>query len=158
MTESRRAVQFALPSDEDEPRALYARLIAAWNGRDAEAFAGLFAPGGTAIGFDGSEMAGRAEIASALGEAFASHRTVPYATRLRSVRFVGPGAAVVRAVAGMMPPGKEELDPDLHAQHTVLAEGRPGAWRIVLFQNTPARFHGRPEAVAALTEELRASE
>jgi hypothetical protein len=29
-------------------------------------------------------------------------------------------------------------------------------WRITLLQNTPAQFHGRPEAVEALTTELRA--
>jgi len=31
-----------------------------------------------------------------------------------------------------------------------------GGWRIVLFQNTPARLDGRPEAVAAMSNELRA--
>jgi hypothetical protein len=29
-------------------------------------------------------------------------------------------------------------------------------WRIVLFQNTPARLDGRPEAVTAMSRELRA--
>jgi hypothetical protein len=29
-------------------------------------------------------------------------------------------------------------------------------WHIVQFQNTPAQFHGRPEAGEALTSELRA--
>jgi hypothetical protein len=28
-------------------------------------------------------------------------------------------------------------------------------WRIALFQNTPAQFHGRPELVQQLTEQLR---
>ena len=28
-------------------------------------------------------------------------------------------------------------------------------WRIALYQNTPAQFHGRPELSRALTEELR---
>lgn len=28
-------------------------------------------------------------------------------------------------------------------------------WRIVLFQNTPAQFHGRPDLVTQLTAELR---
>ncbi len=154
MTESRRAVQFELAPVEEDVRALYSALIDAWNGRDAEAFAALFAQDGTAIGFDGSEMAGRAQIASALGEVFGSHPTAPYVTRVRSVRGSDFGVAVVRAVAGMVPPGQEELNPDLHAQHSLVAEGGLGGWRIVLFQNTPAQFHGRPEAVAALTQEL----
>jgi hypothetical protein len=29
------------------------------------------------------------------------------------------------------------------------------AWKIALFQNTPAAFHGRPEESAKLTEELK---
>jgi len=30
-----------------------------------------------------------------------------------------------------------------------------GEWRIKLFQNTPAQFHGRPELVEQMTDELR---
>jgi hypothetical protein len=36
-----------------------------------------------------------------------------------------------------------------------VAAKRAGHWRIALFQNTPAQFHGRPELAKALTEELR---
>ena len=32
---------------------------------------------------------------------------------------------------------------------------RAGRWRIILFQNTPAQFHGRPELAQQLTDELR---
>jgi hypothetical protein len=38
---------------------------------------------------------------------------------------------------------------------TLIAVKRDGQWRIVLFQNTPAQLHGRPELVQAMTEELR---
>jgi hypothetical protein len=31
-----------------------------------------------------------------------------------------------------------------------------GQWRIVLFQNTPAQFHGRPSLVEEMTRELQA--
>jgi uncharacterized protein (TIGR02246 family) len=44
--------------------SLYERLLAAWNQRNPEQFAAVFAGDGTAIGFDGSQMNGRAEIAS----------------------------------------------------------------------------------------------
>jgi len=30
-----------------------------------------------------------------------------------------------------------------------------GQWRIAVFQNTPAQFHGRPELVKKMTDELR---
>ena len=43
------------------------------------------------------------------------------------------------------------------AQIQQLEPGSDGQWRIALFQNTPAQFHGRPEAAEALTDELRAA-
>ncbi len=38
---------------------------------------------------------------------------------------------------------------------TLVAVKSDGKWRILLFQNTPAQFHGRPELVQQMTEELR---
>jgi hypothetical protein len=37
----------------------------------------------------------------------------------------------------------------------LVAERRGGEWRIVVYQNTPARLDGRPELVGGQTEELR---
>lgn len=74
-----------------EVRALYRRILAAWNAADGRAFAEPFADDGQVIGFDGSLVASRG------------------------------------------------------------ADG----WRVALYQNTPAQFHGQPAAAAALTEELR---
>jgi hypothetical protein len=37
----------------------------------------------------------------------------------------------------------------------LVAQWVDGAWRVALFQNTPAQFHGRPDLVAAMTEELQ---
>jgi hypothetical protein len=41
------------------------------------------------------------------------------------------------------------------AVQTLVAERCEDEWRVVLYQNTPAQFHGRPELVESLTEELR---
>jgi len=38
---------------------------------------------------------------------------------------------------------------------TVVPEHDEGRWRIVLLQNTPAQFHGRPELVEDMTRELQ---
>jgi hypothetical protein len=43
----------------------------------------------------------------------------------------------------------------VNAIQTLVAARRDGRWRVELFQNTPAAFHGRPEASEALTAELR---
>ena len=64
--------------------------------------------------------------------------------------------AILRAVVGMIPPGQADINPAVNALQTVVATKSAGQWRIVLFQNTPAQFHGRPELTHQLNEELRA--
>jgi hypothetical protein len=55
----------------------------------------------------------------------------------------------------MVPPGQTDINPAVNTIQTLVAVKRDGTWRIALFQNTPAQFHGRPELVQQLTEELR---
>jgi len=55
----------------------------------------------------------------------------------------------------MVPPGQSDLNPKVNTHHTLMAVRIEGEWRIELFQNTPAQFHGRPELVEQMTEELR---
>jgi len=62
---------------------------------------------------------------------------------------------LLRAVAGMVPPGKSDLNPAVNTIHTLVAASEDNRWRVELFQSTPAAFHGRPAAVDALTAELR---
>jgi hypothetical protein len=55
----------------------------------------------------------------------------------------------------MVPPGGSDINPAVNAIQSLVATKPDGEWRIVLFHNTPAAFHGRPEANTALTAELR---
>ena len=139
-----------------EIEALYRRLIDAWNAHDGEAMAAAFASNGEMIGFDGSVVMGRAEIAAEMSRIFADHETARYLTKVKDVRELTPRAAVLRAIAGMVPPGASELNPDVNAHQTLVATRSDNEWSIDLFQNTPAQFHGRPESKEAMTEELRA--
>ena len=143
--------------EEAAVSALYYSLLGAWNARDAGAYAAHFDTEAAVIGFDGSQMNGRAEIASVVGQIFADHVTATYVGKIRGARLLGPDVAVLRAVVGMVPPGQTDLNPAVNAVQTLVAarQGGDGAWRIAVFQNTPAQFHGRPELAAALTEELR---
>jgi len=134
---------------------LYRELLRAWNERDADRFASLFEEDGNVVGFDGSQVDGRAEIESHLRQIFENHPTGAYVGKVRGVRFLSPDVALLRAVAGMVLPGQSDLNPDLNAIQTLMAVRRGGDWRIALYQNTPAAFHGRPEASQALTHELR---
>jgi uncharacterized protein (TIGR02246 family) len=105
------------------------------------------------IGFDGSTMRGE-EIADQLGSIFRDHPTAAYIAKIREVRSLGPDAALVRAIVGMVPPGGDELNPATNALQSLVAERQGDRWAIVLFQNTPAQYHGRPDLVEGHTAEI----
>jgi uncharacterized protein (TIGR02246 family) len=140
---------------EDGVRSLYHEILAGWNGDDAQAFAAPFADDGVVIGFDGSEIVGRTAIAEAMAAIFADHATGSYVGIVRSVRPLGPGIALLRAISGVVPAGERDLKPELNAVQALIAQRGDSGWRVLLYQNTPAAFHGRPEAREAMTEELR---
>lgn len=140
---------------EADIHSLYHELLDCWNQRSAECFAELFSEDGNSVGFDGSQMNGRREIASQLGQIFGDHQTATYLGKVREVRFLTSDVAVLRAVVGMVPPGQDDINPAVNAVQTLVAVRGEGRWRIAVFQNTPAAYHGRPELAEKLTEELR---
>jgi uncharacterized protein (TIGR02246 family) len=143
-------------SDADgQVRILYRELLKCWNDRDATRVAALFTEDGNLVGFDGSQLNGRAEIKSALQEIFGDHQTAAYVSKIREIRFLTPEVSVLRAVAGMVPPGQSDINPAVNTIHTLISVKYNGQWRIAVFQNTPAAFHGRPGLAKHLTEELR---
>jgi len=142
-------------SAEVEIRSLYKQLIDSWNRRNAADFAVLFTEDSNVIGFDGSQMNSAAEIGASLTQIFAEHVTAPYIAKIRAVRFLTPAVALLRAVVGMIPPGQTKLNPAVNSIQTLIAIKQDASWKITLFQNTPAQFHGRPELVQQLTDELR---
>lgn len=142
---------------EQSVRALYDALLDAWNQQDAKAYAELFTYDASVIGFDGSQMNGPQEIRTTLAAIFADHPTARYVSIVREIRALSDTVALLRADAGMVPRDGGDLMPERNAIQSLVAVSHDGMWRIALFQNTPAAFHGRPEMVKALTEELRAS-
>ena len=135
-------------------RALYARFLAGWNQRSGVTVSSVFADDGEMVDLDGTLRSGRLTIAADMRRLFAEHVTPTFVGTPRSVRRLTERVAVLHAVAGMVPPGADALDPALHTVHTLTAVEDDGRWKIALLQSTPARLGGRAEAVAALTEEL----
>jgi uncharacterized protein (TIGR02246 family) len=132
-------------------------LLDDWNRQDAPAMAARFTERGSLVGFDGSAIDSRACIEAHLQPIFAQHPTPLFIGKVREVRRMANGQTLLlRAVAGMWPRGASELNPDLNAVQTMVLSLADGRYRIELFQNTPAAFHGRLEEAAKLTEELRA--
>lgn len=145
----------ALANDEPAIRSLYQQLLHSWNVRNAPAFAALFSADGSVVGFDGSVVDGQAAIAEHLQQIFASHQTATYIGIVREVRFLAPDVALLRAVSGMLPPGQADINPAVNTIHALVAARHGASWRIALYQNTPAQFHGRPDLAQQLTDELR---
>jgi uncharacterized protein (TIGR02246 family) len=90
-----------------------------------------------------------------MARVFADHRTGTYVGIVHDVAALSPDVAVVRAVAGVVPAGADDLVPALNSVQRLTAVRRDGQWRIALYHNTPAQFHGRPELVDRLTADLR---
>jgi uncharacterized protein (TIGR02246 family) len=147
------------PAGADAERAtrdLYERLIQTWNRRNARDYALLFASNASIVGFDGSQVNGQMEIGAHLSEIFSHHQTASYVTIVREVRSIASDVTLLRANAGMVPPGKADMSPEMNAVQSMVAVRKSGKWEIALFQNTPAAFHERPELSKKLTDELRA--
>jgi uncharacterized protein (TIGR02246 family) len=142
-------------SEETTVRLIYQNLLQAWNNADAKAYAGLFAKEGNLIGFDGTQANSREEIEAHLSAVFASHKTGKYVSIVREVRFLTSRVAILRAVTGLVPPGHTDINPVTNAIQTAVIQKDGDKYRISLFQNTPAAYHGRPEDAEKLSQELR---
>ena len=136
--------------------AVYTALLNAWNERIANRFGDLFTQDAVVIGFDGAIMNGPADIVSQMRSIFASHSTAAYVSRIRDVRLLGPGTAMLRAAASMVAPGGDTVISKVNAQQSVVFVGDDALLKVALFQNTPAAYHERPDLAEAMTEELTA--
>ncbi|HET9110337.1 MAG TPA: SgcJ/EcaC family oxidoreductase [Ktedonobacterales bacterium] len=141
--------------DEAAVCALYDRLTRAWNDRDARAFAACFIEDGYIVGYDGTIVDGRDEIAYHIGDIFAHHQTPAYITKVKKVLFVNAETAVVRGIVGMPSLTTGTINPVLNAIQSLTAHWREGTWHVAIFQNTPAQLHGRPDLVDDMTRELQ---
>ncbi|MFJ8244486.1 SgcJ/EcaC family oxidoreductase [Peribacillus asahii] len=138
-----------------EVKAIYKKLLDAWNNRSAYGMADLFMDDGESIGFDGSQSIGKEEIFLHLKPIFEEHPTARFISKVKDVHFLSSDIAILRAIAGMVPPQQLDINPKVNTHHTLVLVKVDGEWRIKLFQNTPAQFHGRPELVEQMTDELR---
>ena len=89
---------------------LHAELLTFWNNQDGVGMASLFTEDANVVGFDGSQMNGRLQIERELKQVFANHRTARYVWKIEEIRFLGSQTALLRAIVGMVPPDKNELN------------------------------------------------
>jgi uncharacterized protein (TIGR02246 family) len=141
--------------NEQEIRDLYDELLTAWNNNDSKAMAELCSNNASFIGFDGSQHNGRTNIEADMKAIFSLHKVASFIYKIREVRFLNDNVAILRSVASMVPQGGTDIIPEVNAIQTLVASKRQDKWHIEIFQNTPAAYHGRPELMKQLTDELR---
>jgi len=138
-------------------RSLYQQLMDGWNAASGDAFAAPFEEDGDLVGFDGTHIKGRQEIASFHQHLFDMFlKGSRLVGKVRSVRFLTSNVAVMHAVGGTVMAGESDLERERNSVQTLVAVKRNGKWSLAAFQNTRAIYMGRPEESQKLTEELRA--
>jgi uncharacterized protein (TIGR02246 family) len=109
------------------------------------------------VGFDGSVMRGREQIASVHQELFdrwlKGSSLVDEGTE---VRFLGADVAIVHAIGGTLMRGKAESAPERDSIQTLVAARHDGAWSFVSFQNTRIRPIGIGASLARARQALAA--
>jgi uncharacterized protein (TIGR02246 family) len=140
---------------QTEILSLYQLLLQQWNKRNAATMTGMFASNGILIGFDGSQLNGRAEIYAVLDEIFTNFPTAAYISIVKEVKMLSETSAQLLAVVGMVASGATDISPQVNAIQTMTAIMEDGKWHVALLQNTPAAFHGRPELAEQLSADLR---
>jgi uncharacterized protein (TIGR02246 family) len=117
---------------------VYQQLLQCWNAKNAQGMATLFAEKGSMVGFDGSHVNGPAEIFRHLSPIFSDHPTARYVWKVREMRRLTSDVVLLRAVAGMIPPGKSGINPATNVIQSLVACLYNSLWKIELYQNTPA--------------------
>lgn len=143
-------------AEQDKVSNLYKELLNQWNEKQGHGMASLFAEDGTMVGFDGSQVNTAKDIEAHLTPIFAQYPTGRFIHIIREVRALTAETALVSANVGMVPRGYADINPAVNAVQTMVAVKKGDDWKVALFQNTPAAFHGRPEDAEKLSTELRA--
>ncbi|WP_371256541.1 SgcJ/EcaC family oxidoreductase [Psychrobacillus sp. FJAT-21963] len=99
---------------------LYKKLINAWNIADAREMSNLFSLDGVMIGYDGSLEVWRESMFEHLRPVFESHRTATFVYKVKDVSFLNKNTALLRSIAGMIPPYQSTINPSVNTHHTLV--------------------------------------
>ena len=128
-------------AEEAAVRALYQQLMDGWNQGSGDAFAAVFTEDGDLVGFDGTHLKGRQEIAPFHQQLFDKWlKGSRLVGQVKDVRLLHPDVALMHAVGGTVLRGKSEPVPERDSIQTLVATRQDGEWRLAAFhQNT--RLH-----------------
>ena len=75
--------------------------------------------------------------------------------KVRNIRYLTPGIAVIQAVGGLLLQDQLNLEPTRNSVHTIVAVVERGTWKIAALQNTRVAYIGSQDATEKLAAELR---
>jgi uncharacterized protein (TIGR02246 family) len=113
------------------------RIRAAWESADADAFAEVFTENGSMLVGD-TQLNGREAIRSYMAEGFAGpYRGAKVVEEPVDVRLIAPDAALAITDGGILPPGRDELEPGevSRAMYVIVKQGPE--WRLISHQTCP---------------------
>jgi uncharacterized protein (TIGR02246 family) len=133
------------PADLDAIRQVITETTAAFNLRDARAFARYYTPDAWLVTVRGESMAGTAEIEDGLTPIFASRaKSAKLETLDVSIRFIRPDVAlghVLNELSGLKSPTGDLLPAHRELSIRVFVKN-DGLWRVTAFHNTIVRPFG----------------
>jgi uncharacterized protein (TIGR02246 family) len=139
--------------DELAVREVYEQFMDAWNRGSGADLAAVFTPDGDLVGFDGTHLHGRQEIATFHQRLFDKWlKGSRLVGEVSDVRFLGQDVAVLHAIGGTILRGKQAPAPERDSIQTlVVTRDEHGGWRLAAFQNTRLRLMTGGRAFLALT-------
>lgn len=134
-------------TDHRDLRALYQGVMEGWNRGSGAAFAAAWAEEGQLIGFDGTHLTGRAEIARFHEALFQTHlKGTRLVGQVTDIQFPAPDVAVLHARGGTIMRGDSTPTPERDSLQTLVAVRRDDEWQLIAFQNTRLRPMGQDAA------------
>jgi len=112
------------------------RVVNAWAGGDADAFAAAFTASGTMVLSGDRYFRGREDIRASMSMALAGpFKGTRLADEIIDLRLLAPGVAVVTTDGGILVPGEEQVAWERALRSTWVVVEQDGDWLIAAFQN-----------------------
>jgi uncharacterized protein (TIGR02246 family) len=142
--------------DDQQLRALFDRMCAAWTAGSAADYGACFTPDCDYISFDGYRAEGRAAVVDSHDKLFTGvlYRSA-LVGRVERIRRLEPDVAMIHATGSVKVAWRRKLPRRRLTRSTITAVRTPDGWRAAAIHNGRIRPAGIPEPDSALAKGVR---